>query len=229
VANTDGWAKAGVMIRETLQSGAANALVAMTPSSGVTFQWRAATDDASSNTAVAGLAVPYWVKMTRTGTSIVAQYSADGVAWTDLAPATALTFTMANEVYIGLAMTSHVAGLVGGAKFSNVSTTGGVSGSWQIGEVGVEQLNGNSPGTFYVTLQDSAGTTKVVANADPMVIATGAWQEWDIPLSQFTSAGVNLGSIKKTIVGVGDRISPKAGSSGKVYIDDIRLTRVASP
>jgi hypothetical protein len=69
----------------------------------------------------------------------------------------------------------------------------------------------------------------VVSDPDASVIATGAWQEWQIPLSQFSSAGVNLNSIKKMMVGVGDRNAPKAGSSGKLYIDDIRLTRVGTP
>jgi hypothetical protein len=40
---------------------------------------------------------------------------------------------------------------------------------------------------------------------------------------------VNLGSVKKMIIGVGDRSVPKAGGSGKLYIDDIRLTRVDAP
>ena len=54
-------------------------------------------------------------------------------------------------------------------------------------------------------------------------LATGFWQEWAIPLSQFTSGGVNLGSIKRMMVGVGDRSSSKVGGAGKLYIDDIRL------
>jgi hypothetical protein len=68
-----------------------------------------------------------------------------------------------------------------------------------------------------------------VSHPDPTVIATGNWEQWNIPLSQFTSAGVDIGSIKKMIIGVGDRTSPKAGQAGKLYIDDIRLTRVAAP
>ena len=79
-----------------------------------------------------------------------------------------------------------------------------------------------------MALQDSAGKMKVVSNPDPTVIATGIWEEWNIPLSQFTSAGVNVGSIKKMIIGVGDRSAPKAGGAGKCS-NDIRLTRVATP
>ena len=74
-----------------------------------------------------------------------------------------------------------------------------------------------------MALQDNAGKLKAVSNPDPTVISTGDWQQWRIPLSQFTSGGVNLGSIKRMIIGVGDRTSPKAGGAGQLYIDDIRL------
>jgi hypothetical protein len=136
---------------------------------------------------------------------------------------------MANNVYIGLAVTSHSATVVSGAKFSNVSTTGGVSGPWQVAEIGATQVNGNTPETCYVAVQDNAGKLKVISNPDPGIISTGAWEEWNIPFSQFTSAGVNLNNVKKILIGVGDRLSPKAGNAGKLYIDIIRLTRVATP
>jgi len=228
VSNTDPWAKAGVMIRESLDAGSVQGVVVVTPSSGISFQRRLVTADTSSNTDVTGVAPPYWVKLTRAGTTLTAQCSADGVTWTDIVVSPALTFTMASNVYIGLAVTSHTTtGTVCAARFSHVSTTGGVSGSWQVAEIGLTQVNGNTPETFYVAVQDNAGNTKAVSNPDPSVIATGNWEQWSIPLSQFTSAGVNLSSIKKMIVGVGDRSAPKAGSTGKLYIDDIRLTRVS--
>jgi regulation of enolase protein 1 (concanavalin A-like superfamily) len=233
VAPTDPWSKAGVMIRETLDAGSAHAFVTATPtpSHGVSYQRRVAAGGTSTNTDVdmLGVALPYWVKLTRTGTTLAAQRSLDGVTWTDITVSPALTFTMGSNVYIGLAVTSHMASAACGAKFSNVSTTGGVTGSWQVAEIGVPQVQGNTPETFYVALQDSAGKMKVVSNPDPTVIATGVWQEWSIPLTQFTSAGVNVGSIKRMVIGVGDRSSPKAGAAGKLYIDDIRLTRVGTP
>jgi hypothetical protein len=104
-----------------------------------------------------------------------------------------------------------------------------VSGAWQTADIGVPQVNGNTPETFYVALEDSSGKSQVVSNPDKTVIATGAWQQWDIALSQFSSSGVNLGAIKKMTVGVGDRSAPKTGGSGKLYIDDIRLTRIVAP
>jgi len=67
----------------------------------------------------------------------------------------------------------------------------------------------------------------VVSGSDPRLTITGAWERWDIPLSGPSAAGVNLGSIKKVTIGVGYRVSPKAGGTGKLYIDDLRLTRTA--
>jgi regulation of enolase protein 1 (concanavalin A-like superfamily) len=232
VSNANDWAKAGVMIRESVAGGSTHAFAAVTPtaSHGISLQRRTETGVATNlATDVANTPTPQWVKVTRNGSTFTAQYSSDGKAWTDIATTDPVTITMANDVLIGLAVTSHDAAQVCGAKFSNVSTTGSVSGSWQVAEVGAAQVAGNTPETFYVALQDSSGKSKEVSHPDATVIATGNWEQWAIPLSQFTSGGVNAASIKKMTIGVGDPTSPKAGQSGKLYIDDIRLTRVATP
>ncbi len=229
VANTHAWAKAGVMIRESMEAGSTHAMTVISASSGASFQRRTAANDASGSTDVAGLAAPYWVKVTRTGSTFTAQTSADGVTWADVTASPAVTIPMANDTFIGLAVTSHAAEVVCGATFSNVSTTGNVTGQWQVAEVGAPQAAGNTPEAFYVALQDGAAKTAVVTHPETSVIATGAWQQWNIPLSQFSSAGINLGAVKRMTIGVGDRSSPRAGGSGKLYIDDIRLTRLAVP
>jgi hypothetical protein len=227
VANTNAWAKAGVMIRESLDTASTFVDNVVSAASGLSLQHRDQTAGACTNTDSTGLAAPYWVKLTRNGSTFTAQQSVDGVKWVDVTPATAFTITMADTVFIGLAVTSHQTGSVCGASFSNVSTTGGVSGTWQTSDVGVSQVNGNTPEAFYVAIQDSAGKLKVVSNPDTSIIATGVWQQWNIPFSQFTSGGVNLAGVKKVYVGVGDRNAPKSGGSGKIYIDDIQVTRVA--
>jgi hypothetical protein len=59
--------------------------------------------------------------------------------------------------------------------------------------------------------------------SDPALANTGAWTEWKIPLSSLT--GVNLARVKVLHVGVGDRKNPVADGAGRIYIDDIRLTK----
>jgi regulation of enolase protein 1 (concanavalin A-like superfamily) len=228
VAQSDGWAKAGVMIRETLAAGSAHAMVVVTPSNGVSFQRRVGTDVASANTDAAGLAAPYWVKLTRTGNTFTAQRSEDGSTWVDITPAAPVEIPMAADVYIGLAVTSHNANIATAAQLSNISTTGNVTGQWSDEGIGVEQPTGNTPDTLYVALEDTAGHIRAVANEDANVTVNPIWQEWQIPLSAFSSAGVNVSRIETMYIGVGDPDNPTAGGKGLIYVDDIAFGHPAS-
>jgi hypothetical protein len=235
LTNTNAWAKAGVMIRETLTEGSSWAYIVYGGANGVHFQARlSANASATSDTTLTNLPAdqtgarsPVWVKLERKGNLFNGYYATDaaGTAWKAMA-FNPQTITMAANVYVGLAVTSHAAGAVCGGRFSSVATTGSVSGAWQTQDMGVAQpTGGNSPETFYVAVEDSSGKSKLVSHPDPAAIAAGIWQQWDIPLSQFSSAGVNLASVRKMVVGVGDRTTPRPGSAGKVCVDDIRLTR----
>ena len=70
--NTNAWAKAGVMVRESVNSNSKHASVFITPGSGVSFQSRAATGGNSASTTVAGPRAPYWVKIVRSGANFSA-------------------------------------------------------------------------------------------------------------------------------------------------------------
>ncbi len=223
VANTDVWAKAGVMIRETLEPGSAHAMAVVTPASGVAFQRRPEANAASASTGVADLAAPYWVKLTRTGNTFVAQISEDGESWMDIAVTPAVTIPMAGDVYIGLAVTSHNALATTDVEYSGVATTGNVSGSWQVAEIGAEQQDGNSAEPFYVTLEDSSGRSATVTNADTGAVIRPSWRQWTIPLSDF--GGVDASRISSVKIGVGNPDNPTAGGTGIVYIDDIGYGR----
>ncbi len=236
LANTNPWAKAGVMIRETLDPGSSWAYILMSSTNGAHFQARlstgvGATSDTSMTLPVGqtGLRAPGWVKLERKGNQFHGYYKSDG-AGSEWVPIVwnPQTIAMPSTVYIGLAVTSHSAGVVCGARFSGVETTGGVTGAWQPVDLGVAQTAGGDVlEPVYVVVEDSGAKAKVVSGSDPRLTITGAWERWDIPLSGPSAAGVNLGSIKKVTIGVGDRVSPKAGGTGKLYIDDLRLTRTA--
>ena len=229
IALSNEWAKAGVMIRETLEAGSKHAFVALTPtpSHGLSFQRRPTADAASANTDVADIALPHWVKLTRTGNVFAAQQSEDGETWTDIVVSPALDIAMAANVYIGLAVCSHDTAIVTGAEFSNVSTTGNVTGAWQTAEIGIAQPAGNSSESMYVTIEDSAGKSATVVNADAAITVRPSWQEWAIPFSDL--AGVNLSRVTKMVVGVGSKASPKAGGAGTVYVDDIGFGSPIAP
>jgi hypothetical protein len=85
----------------------------------------------------------------------------------------------------------------------------------------------NTPDQLYVGL--SSGGAPVVVDAAPDVVMSTEWVEVKIPLADF--AGVNLGSVRQMIIGVGNRAAPVAGGDSLVFIDNIRVLRpdVASP
>ncbi len=117
--NTNAWAKAGVMIRESLNANSAFAAAIISPSNGLTFQYRTATNGVPgwNNVSTAVGATTYWVKLVRSGNTITGYASPDNVTYTLLDSA---TFSMTSTVYIGLAVTSHNNGTLGSAAFKNV-------------------------------------------------------------------------------------------------------------
>lgn len=233
LGNTDPWAKAGVMIRDSLEPGARFAAVYATIGNGVRYQARLVTSAvATSDTAVitteqTALKVPVWIKVERKGTTFNCYYSTDGSKWTSMSW-NPQTVGMGANVYIGLAVTSHNAAATTTAEFSNISFTGSVSGAWQVQAIGVAQP-ANDPASFYVAVQDTAGKTKVITYPDPSATTLATWQTWQIPLSEIRVGGVNLAKVKKLMVGVGDKSNPKPGGAGRIFIDDIVVGHPATP
>ncbi len=117
IDHTNDWAKGGVMIRETLDSGSKHAMAVATPSKGIAFQRRTSADSSSSHTGVSG-AAPEWVKLVREGDTLTGYRSEDGQAWAEIASA---TVPMGQTVYAGLAVTAHDDGELCAATFDNVT------------------------------------------------------------------------------------------------------------
>jgi hypothetical protein len=217
VDNTDPWAKAGVMIRDTLEPGSRNALMVVTPGQGVSFQTRTDTDGASISTTEPGITAPQWVRIERDiSGNFTASYSDNGSTWTQLG---SNIVNMSATAYVGLAVTSHNTGAVCEAVFSNVTTTGNVTQQqWMNQDVGIIS---NEAERMYVVLNDSA----VVYNENPDASLISEWTEWRIDLQRFADQGVDLTNVDSIGLGFGERNNPQAGGAGTVYLDDIRLYR----
>jgi len=102
--NTHTWAKAGIMFRESLDANARNTFVYTTPSNGYNLQIRSGTGAVTTTPNKVAGGTPVWLKLQRAGNFFTASYSADGLVWKVLS---AQTVTMATNLYVGLAVTSH--------------------------------------------------------------------------------------------------------------------------
>jgi hypothetical protein len=118
MAETDAWAKAGVMIRETLAANSRHATQVISPRSGTAFLRRAAAGGATASTQGNSFKPPYWVRISRRGNVFSGYYSANGVSWSQQGTE---TITMGQDAYIGLCVTSHATGAVCVAAFNNVT------------------------------------------------------------------------------------------------------------
>jgi hypothetical protein len=222
VQNTHNWAKAGVMIRDTLEADSAHAMMVVTPASGVAFQRRTVAGDTSTGTTEADITAPQWVKIERDiGGNVTASYSADGVMWTELGSE---IINMSAPMYIGLALTSHDINITTEAIFSNVQITDAISPQWA--DQSIAAIN-NAAEPMYVAVS-SGGTPVAIYHDDPLATQTGDWTEWIIDLKDFEDKGIELTNVDKLSIGFGDKnpdVSGQPGGSGRMYFDDIRLYR----
>ncbi len=118
IQNTTGWAKGGVMIRQSTNANSAYAIMAMTPANGAAFQYRTTTGGSASSSNQTGLSAPYWVRLVRSGNTLTGYSSPDGSTWTQRGTA---TLTMTDPVQVGLAVCSVVDGTLCRTVFDNVA------------------------------------------------------------------------------------------------------------
>jgi hypothetical protein len=224
VQNTNAWAKAGVMIRESLSPDSAHAFAAITPANGVAAQGRPSTGGVSFNVNQSGITAPYWVKLERSVSgNFTVSHSANGTSWQPVTGATPQNIPMGSNVYIGLALTSHDAALTCQAVFSNVTITGTVGAQWAHEDIGIAS---NAAEPLYVAVSNSAGTPAVVVHDDPAAAQIDTWTQWIIPLQAFADQGINLTNVDRIAIGLGTRGNMTIpGGSGKMYFDDIRLNQ----
>jgi hypothetical protein len=150
VQNTDPWAKAAVMIRETTATNSRNTTLFLSPGNGISLQGRTILNGLTgTQNTVAGLTAPQWIKLVRSSSMMNGYYSANGVNWTWIG---SQTNTIATSYDIGLGVTSKTNGLLNTSTFDNIS----VSDAWtseDIGSVGMAggAVANNATGTFTVS------------------------------------------------------------------------------
>ena len=114
IGNTDPWAKAGVMIRESLAADSKHADAIVSPGKGFAMQYRDTTGGASVNAVQKSGTAPIWLRIRRSENysptnpdMFDASYSTDRLIWRLLG---SVSFNTTHDGYIGIAVTSHKEG-----------------------------------------------------------------------------------------------------------------------
>lgn len=165
-------AKAGVMIRETLNANSTQGSAAyLTGNPLVELLWRATTGGSTSYVNCTAQALPHWLKMVRSGSTFSAFCSPDGAAWTQVG--SSQTINMATNAYIGLAVSSSNSNnnrLVS-ATFDNVSISSAAAPAAVISSIwpttGVPGYDVLVSGSGFGTSQ---GNSTALLNGTPLVI-----------------------------------------------------------
>src|SRR5206468_12268350 len=120
IKNTNSWAKAGVMIRESLSAGSRHAYALASAAQGYEFEGRIDPGGYTDSTRGGAGTPPGWVRLVRTGFELKAFRSSDGLTWTSMGSD---TVPMGDTVYVGLAVTSHATGSATTALIDSVAVT----------------------------------------------------------------------------------------------------------
>ena len=228
IQNTHAAARAGVMIRETLDAGSRHAFVCVMPENGVSFRGRTDMNAGTFNTTQAGITAPHWVRLERDiAGSFTASHSTNGITWEPVELSVPTYIAMDSNVYIGLAVTSRNLSTTCEAKFSNVTISGAGGAQWLHEDVGIAS---NDPEPLDVAVSNSTGAAVVGAHDNPAAATRDTWTEWVIPLQTVADRGINLADVDKIAIGLGTRGNTAApGGSGMMYFDDFRLNLPTAP
>jgi subtilisin family serine protease len=120
VENTNAFAKAGVMLRETMAAGAAHVILDVRPDGSVELMTRETTDGPTTFINGATQAPPAWLMLVRAGSTVTGYASADGTSWTTVGTT---SVTMSSMALVGLIVTSHDTARTNTSMFDSVAVT----------------------------------------------------------------------------------------------------------
>ena len=214
VQNTNAYAKAGVMLRESVAAGAAHVILDVRPDGTVEFMTRSATNGATAWLAGTTQPPPAWLKLARSGNTVTGYVSSNGSTWTTVG---STTTSMSASATLGFLVNSHNTGALNTSTFDNAAVTaggpppppppGGVPAPWTNQDVGSTGLAGSasySNGVFTVSgagadvwgttdafqyvSQTTSGDVQIVARVSA-VQNTNTYAKAGVMLRQSVAAG----------------------------------------
>ncbi len=119
LADTNGYAKAGLMARNDLSPGSAHMLVHAFPGGKVALGWRTETGGLMKEEQADNHAWPIKLRLTRKGNMLTGEFSSNGTGWQTVGEAIELT-ALGEDCHVGLAVLSHDSGSLTEAHFKNI-------------------------------------------------------------------------------------------------------------
>jgi outer membrane protein assembly factor BamB len=143
--NTDPWAKAGVMLRQSTDPGSAYYDVMVTPGNGVVVQYRTTVGANAAMAASMTGTVPQYLQVTKVGTTFTAYTSPNGITWTAV-PGSSVTLSMSGTVLAGVAATSHDIAALSAVTLDTINVGASTSTcptNWNCADIGATGLAGS--------------------------------------------------------------------------------------
>jgi RHS repeat-associated protein len=112
--NTGSWAKAGIIIKNSLTHGSNYVAAMVTPGNGARMEYNYTTDISGGSSTL-----PMWLKLTKSGSTITTYQSTNGTTWTQIG--TTSSASISSTAQIGLFALSSDSGQTSTATFDNVT------------------------------------------------------------------------------------------------------------
>ncbi|MEH0516850.1 right-handed parallel beta-helix repeat-containing protein [Streptomyces sp. B21-079] len=248
--NTNPWAKAGIMVRNSIagaSSSAGYAVMAVTPGNGVVLGSDSNGDGyLDTNAKTTGITAPVWLRLTRTGNQVSGYYSTNGTTFTQVGSAVNLSGANATED-VGVFHSSHDVNVPGTATFDNLSiTTPPLAGYANIPAIldqhqsqiaitgtGADVWGGGGQhddqyGAVYQSQSFSSGTT-VTVKVDQLDDAN-SWAKAGIMVrNSIAGAGSSAGYAVMAVT-PGNGVVREYDSNGDGYLDtEAKITGIKAP
>jgi hypothetical protein len=118
-SNPDPWAKTGLMFRESTAPDSKFVMISITPVNGISLQWREINGGTCNKKDFQAVTLPFFFKLSRTGSTFSAYKSADETEW-ELLGEVNLNQTFPEKYLIGMEVCSHSSQDLNLSKFDQV-------------------------------------------------------------------------------------------------------------
>jgi hypothetical protein len=189
--NTHAYAKAAVMMRQSLDANSGHVTLDVTPGSTVELLRRSSTGASTSSLATTTQTPPAWLMLARSGDTFTASVSADGTTWRTVGSTTA---SLGTTVYVGLAVTSHDTTKRNVATFDNVSVGASVSCTYALSGTSAS-LPAAGGGTQTTVTTGSGCSWTAVSNVPWITLSTSGGTG---PATVVATVAANTGTAART-------------------------------